>query len=368
MFSIDQAIEWLRSMFASGLPGLHAAGGESETSLRSPAMRVIGDLLREARFADPYALARDLIHVVDAIPGYTEEGVALYPELLVTTSVIELLKPFPVKNLVEIGSAPRKDALASVLKTCAPLARGGWTIYVELGDSTVYGVLWVESTELSPTLYAQVVGELYAEQELPVVYLRAVGPRKIEVRTPRRRQLLSFNLDEPSDVADHYDVLAALAVRDIALNRKKIAQAFVRKLIEGALRESHGCLLAVVDGAPNSVAALQKAIPDGKYLKSPIDLMKVLEDSDAYRNREASTAVRATVELVRGMIAQDGITVFTTSGCVLGFNVFVRNTPTASPVGGARRRAFESLSQSGLVCCCLSLSHDGAVSYTETLR
>jgi hypothetical protein len=86
---------------------------------------------------------------------------------------------------------------------------------------------------------------------------------------------------------------------------------------------------------------------DGIILPRPLDVVALLERYHADPSDGAATAVRATSQLLRGMMATDGITVLRADGCIVGYNIFVRHPETfahqPTVVGGARRRTFEVL-------------------------
>ena len=52
----------------------------------------------------------------------------------------------------------------------------------------------------------------------------------------------------------------------------------------------------------------------------------------------------SAASLLEGMLNSDGIILFSNSAKILGFNYFVRAKPSTQQSGGARRRAFGTLS------------------------
>jgi hypothetical protein len=66
------------------------------------------------------------------------------------------------------------------------------------------------------------------------------------------------------------------------------------------------------------------------------------------RTEESRAAVQGRAQLLEGMLRTDGITVLRSDGAIVAYNVFVRHGPLPAallgqPVGGARRRTFETL-------------------------
>jgi hypothetical protein len=338
----------------------------AELSFRSEVVqrvRAFAAAVVPSRLGD--ALAEALADLIDSLHSYTEEGRRLYPEIIVTPSLTSSLSPIPYRRTIPIGEAPPNEVFRRALKRCAPLAGNGWVLYVEIaeeGDAR-YGLASATSSELSPTLFSQLVGDpaLASAGATPVLYVRPMGVRRVELRTPTDRMVVSLSLDGDLGSGGELQRFADEVTKDVAADKRVIATDFVRRLLEEATRESHGCIAAVVSDDADSIEGVKTHLPDGAYLPDPIDLLTLMQQYNEDRGPLTSVALRTTAALVKGMIAQDGITIFS-SGCrVVAFNVFVPN-PGASVVGGARKRAFQALRLIPGVKCALALSHDGAVS------
>ena len=65
------------------------------------------------------------------------------------------------------------------------------------------------------------------------------------------------------------------------------------------------------------------------------------------------------------MLNFDGITLFNTTGSVVGYHFIVDNNVVGNKaiVGGSRTRAFESLKQTNGILACLMKSQDGIIKY-----
>ena len=129
------------------------------------------------------------------------------------------------------------------------------------------------------------------------------------------------------------------------------------------LREGHGNLVGVVTDRLEAITAARAAFTDGKLLDNPIDLGEPLVRAvgvDRHLQSEAMTLLTARKSLVKSFLGQDGITVFTTKGRIIAFNVFVKSGPeTPQIVGGARTRAFFAMQQLGIFTVCFFKSQDG---------
>lgn len=338
-------------------------------SFRQTIVDPLTSLLEEAGFTITESLLDGVMWTIDALQSYTEEGRHLYPEVIVTTSISDLAKPLGYHRLLKIGSTSMQDAFATALKVCAPLAVGDWAIWIELSGTTVtYGVLSAAASELSPTLRNQLVGDLAVEESgaVPTLYVRATGGKTVELSS-RQRQLSvpSGLVDIDTGIHDLEHFIDNLTYR-IPAGRRTIARSFLQKAIGEAARQTHGCMLAVISAGDSTISEGKAKLLDGIYFEPPIDLMELLEDSDRMRSREASTRVRAYVDLLMGMVSQDGITLFSDDGRILGYRVFVPIPDGLEVLGGARRRAFSALDNLKVCTCVFAMSHDGATSFSGT--
>jgi hypothetical protein len=119
---------------------------------------------------------------------------------------------------------------------------------------------------------------------------------------------------------------------------EKIAQTcetYLTSLLSKAIRESHGCLIAVI-----SSKKIPGFLKDCIVLDPRIDLSESVE---AVRSDSAAiTQLQALESLICGMFRSDGIVVFNGMAQVLAYNAFIK-VKTTKVVGGARRRAYEAM-------------------------
>ena len=346
----------------------HSALPPSVTSLRAEAARKIAELLVSARFDATDEIVSAALDIVDGIHVHVEERIRFFPEVVLTTDLERLLRPIGAKpTVVPLGRDGVTTTVSRMLKLCGPLARSGWTVFLECpGSNCRYGLVLLEGTELSPSLFDQLVGELAPDEyDVPVAYFRGLVGRNVEVTVPSHSHVFSLGLGEVDLLADPLFSFVSHILKKVPDGRRKIASSFLVRLLREAIREAHGCLLVVVDGS--QIDGLKATLADGIYLEEPVDFLDLLRQSDEIQNRQASTAVREFATLVKGMISQDGITAFTTDGRLIAFRVFVPpNAATAAAIGGARRRAFSALHATGLTVCCLMASQDGGLYLAES--
>jgi hypothetical protein len=184
----------------------------------------------------------------------------------------------------------------------------------------------------------------------------------VELRGNKSTHCVGFSLASNQEDSSVQPLVACI-MRDVLSAAREPVAVLTGKVVEDGVRASHGCIIAVVADTDEAIASARHSLTDGAFLSEPIDLAMLVRESEEQRSRESSTLVRSRVSLIRGMIGQDGITLFSTRGRVLAFNVFIPNVATASVMGGARSRAFATLAESGLVIACFAQSHDGGVKF-----
>ena len=75
---------------------------------------------------------RAVSQLVSALSSYSEEGVALFPEVVVSLNVSDLAKQSGGADIVRLGRASLSvEGALFALKVCAPLADGGWVMFLE---------------------------------------------------------------------------------------------------------------------------------------------------------------------------------------------------------------------------------------------
>jgi hypothetical protein len=107
------------------------------------------------------------------------------------------------------------------------------------------------------------------------------------------------------------------------------------------------------------------AMKDGVLLAPEVDVAERVRDFAKQSDVEGFLRLESVGSLLRGVFGCDGITLFTSDGKLLGYNIFVRLAAQAEDQparGGARRRAFailEALIESGELAAAFYRSQDG---------
>ncbi|MCB9645236.1 MAG: hypothetical protein H6730_01360 [Deltaproteobacteria bacterium] len=336
-------------------------------TFRDYASDSIGNLVLGEGFPPDPDIRPGIIAILDVLSAYFEEGKRLYPEVVVTSSIDGLVAFLPGYRIVMVGEGPpEQGTYQKALKTCAPLAQNGWAIALQVSSERLkYGILTAETSPISPALWRLVVGDLAeygSDPEPRVAMLRSLGQNTVEIRGRRAALQLVFSVRvaAPHDASPR-DVVLDQLVRDIGEESRDKVRAFLQRVLEDAFRGGHGCLIGVVDDADDSVRGLRQDFPDAHHLSVPISLGKVLVECETQNTIRSATELRLAAEVVTNMINHDGIAVFTSSGRLIAFNLFVPKPDEVRTMGGARSRAFEQMRSSSRFICCFIRSQDGAM-------
>jgi hypothetical protein len=280
----------------------------------------------------------NLVEVIVMIARHKEEGRSLFPELFIFSDFQSALKLLPGTSVIELGYVkPDADGLKTAVKKAAPLANSGWNIFItQVKRRLRYGLFraggGIFSVPLSDVLFGQSIS-------IPVVKVSQIAEDCVELirsNGPGHLIFLSHKREESPHPLDHVARLVSCITKKSDKNRDTL-NSFLKNFFHKSLRESHGALIAVVNGSqiPRNLSR------DGIILGTPIDFSSIV----GMGNREDLHVEQAysSASLVGGMLNSDGIVLFDDSGRVRGFNVFVKSKKSMGVSGGARRRAYAAL-------------------------
>ena len=163
---------------------------------------------------------------------------------------------------------------------------------------------------------------------------------------------LNFSHDEISEVDL---VVPSDSLLDCILDRvsdgalRRATHTFLQRVFRFALKHSHGALVCVVDKKWTS-GTLPSFLKDGIPILPCIDFPEAIAACHAKAaGAEAICRPLSYYELLKGMLAFDGITVFSNDGRLIAYNVFVHSnvekTKTQAEMQGARKRAFGAMAK-----------------------
>lgn len=182
-----------------------------------------------------------------------------------------------------------------------------------------------------------------------IVKVSQVADNCVEIRSNRGGLhfiFLNHRKENSPPPLQYLDRLISSITERTPKEDKEPTISFLNRLFVSALRESHGCIIAVTN-MPKSPKFLSD---DGVILDEPIDFASLV--FDLKKGRIESSYLESKGHLLKGMLNSDGIILFDNRGRLLGYNCFVKVSNKDNLIGGARKRAFASIKRK--IGCCLS--------------
>lgn len=342
------------------------------SSLRKEVLTSIGDFLLMEGFNNPdIGIVKDgILNIIDLIADYYEEGKPLFPEVIIL-SKIDFLDSIIPKILPIKSHDLNKEEFALAVKLCAPLATHGWIIYIEVMDRKMsYGLVSAEVDETSPSIHSQTVGELKStEYKYQVAYIRNIGKKVVELAGLKNKLIVSLNLDQNRDYSQNeLNLLCNAITTNCEEDLTEKLKTYFEKLIDETLKVGHGNLIGVIDDSEENITKVKNELKvnGGIYLEIPIDFQVLLMQTQE-GDSQSSVTLRSYANLLQAMLNHDGITLMTNKGKVLGYHMLIaddiRNGDKLT--GGARSKAFLSMTNCGHFDFCFYKSQDGNLKIWE---
>ena len=331
------------------------------TSLTETTRSSIGNFLYEEGFERCEITPWGILKIINLISDYHEEGIALYPEVIITND-FGFFKSIPNHEIIIKESFLEISEFKNVIKLCAPLAIGNWIIFIEIKNGKIkYGLINAEMSETSPSIYQQTVGDMSVKMEnTTVAYIRNVGSKTVELVGLKKRLIVSLTLDDILEVSNDDILNISNEICKNCSNDFRIPiTTFLNKTINQAVKNGHGNLIGIVEDNLEKITSIKKIISDGIYLDSPIDIADFVVFTERERTNESSVSLNAHSDVVKAMLNHDGITIITNTAKVIAYHVFIQNILEEKLVGGARTRAFQSMVNSSVFEACFYKSQDG---------
>jgi hypothetical protein len=283
--------------------------------------------------------ALNLVELVVLLARYREEGVSLFPKVYLTNNKNTLIAMLPDSDVLKIGCAVTgAEGIKSAVKKCAPLATNGWLIYIEAIDNKLdYGVFRGSGNPISVLVDDVLMTD---SDNLFVVKTSQVADDCVEIRSNTgglHYVFLNHRKEDSPPPLQYIDKLIDSITEKTPQENKEPTVSFLSRLFISALRESHGCIIAVT----NMSKSPKFLSNDGVMLDKPIDFSNLVYQLK--KERIDPTHIDSKGHLLRGMLNSDGIILFDNVGRLLGYNCFVKVQNKGNVIGGARKRAFASL-------------------------
>lgn len=340
-------------------------------SFRSQLKGTLSDFLNQEEMQCPQT-EEGLLELVVALSHYTEEGYTLFPQVILCDDLSATLRLLQCSDPLHIGAGPREpQTMTQALKRCAPLARGGWVVYLHrFEDRLEYGVFRGPASPTALDIRDTVQALTEETESLHIILASQLADKAVELVGARSGVLhlyLSATPDDAPSPRDALDHLVTACCDGLSPDEMEQVQSFLRTTLSDALRHCHGTLVGVLAAGQDAA----EVSPDGVILRKPIVLATLVKQHEIQRSDQSLAALTSYGNLLAGMLASDGIVLLDSECKLVGYNLFVRDdeqntSPPSQVVGGARRRAYMKLRQlidRGILQACFIRSSDGGTEF-----
>lgn len=281
-----------------------------------------------------------LVELVALVAKCKEEGVNLQPRVYITNDIDLCNQLIGNAEKIKIGTGVHSVAeVQLIIKKCAPLAVGAWSIYIHDSNGNVdFGLFRGSSNVTAIPVDDMLLASDNVDLSLNVVKIHQITDECVEVRSGKEETYyIHFNHEKSSSPPplEHFNSLVSEICS--GLGDKERVKNFLSNLLMDGLRKSHGCLIAVT-----SMKKIPAILSDGVFLEEPLEFSSLIDHVS--RNPENLEYLISKSDLVKGMLNSDGIMLFDNTARLLGYNCFINiNAKAGKVVGGARRRAYSAL-------------------------
>lgn len=217
----------------------------------------------------PLVTATTLTSLIVALADLREEGVVLAPEVFLCDNLEKTLQLLPGHQQIQIGTqGDAALAIGEALKKCAPLAIGGWCMFVSRIDQGFkYGLFRGAYNPLSISV-SQTLFSLPLEQIKVVRLFRtATGCVELSNHHGNIHSMLLNDRPETSPLPHAYtSKLVDLICENTPEAVRDPCRTYLGKTLGAALTACHGTIVAVT-----SKRSVPKFLKDGVVLTSPMD-------------------------------------------------------------------------------------------------
>lgn len=282
------------------------------------------------------------VEAISLLASYSEEGIVLKPTIYIFNS-LDLFKKRSglIHQTVILRDEALKENAKNIIKSCAPLARDNWHIFIERqdGGKCNAGVMFETFDFTKLSFDESISGDA---DEFPVLKIDPVSNNHVRIITNKQHtsdfhfnSLKSSNDDEMKNVK----TLSNAFSHDVNPEIKDKFTDYSRRLLFHCIKQCHGTILAVI----KSESEIPEIMKDCILLEDPVDVLThyegMLTGSDSIENTAAITS------LLSGFVDSDGFTMLDSRGRILGFRGFAQVNDVKGTFGGARSRAYAAMNE-----------------------
>lgn len=283
-----------------------------------------------------------LVDLIVRLARYREEGVKLAPQVYLTDNIDLLMSMLPEGEKLSLSVATADSGgVEKMLKICAPLATGEWRVFGhQCSQGMTFGIFRGPASPISVGVDELVLTDL---EGATVVKACQVAEECVQIRSSKglyHHVFFNHWKEESPPPLQYAENLVRSVSKRVDGKEKEAVESFLTRVLMTALLKSHGCILAVTKRRKPPRFLSEDAV----LLREPIDFPLLIRELRNKGNAGRSAySLEKKAELLEGMLRSDGITLFDEHGRLLGYRCFVRVARGSGLVGGARKRAFETL-------------------------
>ena len=188
----------------------------------------------------PFVESLFLVELVVCLARHREEGTKLSPQIYLCESLKQILKRLPDSGFVKVGECPISEkTVGEILKKCAPLAIGGWCVFIEssanhLNFGIFRGSFNVLAIPIDRTLFSGDPGDM------KLVRLYQTADDCIEVMNHCGDKLnifLSHRKDSTPHPKKYIDDLVKTICEQVNGDLKETTETYIHKSLTESLRQ-----------------------------------------------------------------------------------------------------------------------------------
>lgn len=323
------------------LSDLNAKEFMSFISFRSPIQSQTTDVLNDIGI-DCLNTIDFVVEAISLLASYSEEGTVLKPTIYIFNS-LNLFKKRSglIHQSVLLRSTNLKDNAKNIIKSCAPLARDNWHIFIERSeDGTCNAGVMFETFDFTQLSFDEsIAGD---SEEFPVLKIEPVSNNHVRLITNKNHRTdFHFNSRKNSndDEIRNIALISNAFAHDVEPDSGLRFAEYANRLLFHCLKQCHGTIIAVI----KYEAEVPNIMKDCILLEDPVDVYLhykgILSGTDSIENTAAITS------LLSGFVDSDGFTMLDSRGRILGFRGFAQVNGVNGTFGGARSRAYAAMKE-----------------------
>lgn len=334
-------------------------------------------ILKEENITISDVFLETMLEVCSGICNYTEEDQRVRPQIVFGKNLHKILQVVNSKSIYIMKEDDfQGNHFARIFKSLALFCDNGWYIYINiLDDKLEYGVFRMY-TDIDGSSFEEFMltnsNQFTSIRESSIVVIKAENNFMLSINRPEKEKVeisLKFVPTNIMNLDSEYTLMSEdiTNVQQIdGANLKEEELQFVRNSMKKILRNLpmivHGTIVLVVEENfeyPNRFLNGIQLSPKINFYKHFLENRRI----GSYAEAEKFYAITGAFY---EMLNNDGITVITKNGNVIGYNAFYEGEIPKEIKGGARKRTALGIFKNRelkFVCAVYFQSQDGDIMY-----